>query len=81
MAGDDEPEHRVAEELEALVGLPAGVLGAPGPVAEGLQEQLFVAHDPAEAFGESPPGFAGVAGGRGLGAQVLPYEACNLAMT
>jgi hypothetical protein len=34
VVGDDEPEHRVAQELEALVGAVAGVLRAVAPVGQ-----------------------------------------------
>ncbi|GAA2036902.1 hypothetical protein GCM10009756_32070 [Pseudokineococcus marinus] len=37
--GDDEPQHGVAEELEALVGGLRVVLVGPRPVHEGAQQQ------------------------------------------
>ena len=43
VVGDDQPEDGVAQELEALVGLLAGVLGAPRTVGQCLREQLLVA--------------------------------------
>jgi hypothetical protein len=49
VVGDDDAEHGVAEELEALVGLPAGVLGAPGPVDDRRCEQRSVVDRPPEA--------------------------------
>ena len=43
MVGDDQPQHRVAQELEALVGLVARVLGeqATKPVGLAIQAVLI----------------------------------------
>jgi hypothetical protein len=40
--GHDDAEHGVAEELEPLVRLPPGVLGAPRTVDDGRREVLGV---------------------------------------
>jgi hypothetical protein len=40
VVGDDHAEHGVAQELQALVGLVAGVLGAPGPVDQRGGEEV-----------------------------------------
>jgi hypothetical protein len=50
MVGDDDAEHGVAEELEALVRIPAGVLGAPGPVDDRGPEQRGILDRPPEAL-------------------------------
>ncbi len=50
--GDDQPEHGVAEELEALVGLVARILRAPAAVAEGTVQQPDVGEGVAEALRE-----------------------------
>src|SRR5699024_5846996 len=42
VVGDDEPEHRVAEELEALVVREAAVLVREGAVGQGTSEQQLV---------------------------------------
>ena len=55
VVGDEEAEHRVAEELEPLVALVLGVLGAPGAVGEGLGEQGVVGGLVAERGDEPVP--------------------------
>ena len=45
-------QHRVAQELEALVGGPAGVLGAPRPVHQRRTEDRRVVDGTAEPFVE-----------------------------
>jgi hypothetical protein len=52
VVGDDHPEHRVAEELEPLVGVVARVLGAPRPVDERGGENLGGVEGDAEAQGQ-----------------------------
>jgi hypothetical protein len=49
--GDHDPQHRVAEELEPLVRVVAGVLGTPGAVHQGRREEVEVDVE-AEAFDE-----------------------------
>jgi hypothetical protein len=49
MLGEGEPEHGVAEELETLVRLGAGVFGAPAPVGEGELEERAVVEPVVEA--------------------------------
>jgi hypothetical protein len=51
VVGDDDAEHGVAQELEALVRRVAGVLGAPRSVDEGRRQPLRVDLD-REAFDE-----------------------------
>ena len=52
VVGDDDAEHRVAEELEALVRRVAGVLGAPGAVHQGRREEVGIEVE-AEALDQS----------------------------
>jgi hypothetical protein len=52
VVGDDQPEHRVAEELEPLVGVVARVLRAPRPVDERGGEHLGGVEYDAEAQGQ-----------------------------
>jgi hypothetical protein len=40
--GHDDAEHRVAQELQALVGRQTAVLVGEGPVCEGALEQLGI---------------------------------------
>ena len=42
MVGDDQAEDGVAQELQPLVGLVTGELGAPRPVRQGAGEELDV---------------------------------------
>jgi hypothetical protein len=48
VVGDDQAEHGVAQELEALVRGRALGLGAPGAVGQGPLQQLGVVEAPAE---------------------------------
>jgi hypothetical protein len=57
--GDHEPEHRVTEELEALVRLGAGVLGAPRPVREGALQQSRVVERVPEPIDQRRVGVGG----------------------
>jgi hypothetical protein len=52
VVGDDLAEHGVAQELEALVGLVAWVLCAPGAMGQRLGEQVLVVDVPAQALGQ-----------------------------
>ena len=52
VVGDDQAQHRVAEELEPLVGVVAGVLGAPRPVDERRRQHVGAVEGDAEALGE-----------------------------
>jgi hypothetical protein len=52
VVGDHEPEHRVTEELEALVGRAVAVLRAPRAVGEGALEQLGVVEAAVQALAE-----------------------------
>ena len=65
--GDDDAEHRVAEELEALVGRQAAVLVGEGPVRQGAVEQLGVEL----RIPEPPSEFLVVADGQVPGSGVL----------
>jgi len=49
------PKTGVAQELEALVGLTAGVLGTPRPVGQRLGEQLLVSYLPAQPGRKTGP--------------------------
>jgi hypothetical protein len=53
VVGDHEPEHGVAEELEALVRLVPGVLGTPAAVGERGRQVGFVRKRPAQPFMQS----------------------------
>ena len=53
--GDDDAEHRVAEELQALVGRQAAVLVGVGAVGQGALEQLGVERGIAERATERRP--------------------------
>jgi hypothetical protein len=50
VVGHDEPEHGVAEELEALVGLVSRVLCTPRPVGQRPRERRLVGERPPEAL-------------------------------
>src|SRR5690349_7538328 len=50
--GDDEPEHGVPEELEALVGGQAAVLVRERPMSEGAQQHLGIVVRNPELGGE-----------------------------
>jgi len=52
VVGDDHPEHRVAEELQPLVRVVAGVLGAPRPVDERRGQNPGVVEGDAEPLGQ-----------------------------
>jgi hypothetical protein len=52
VVGDDDPEHRVAEELEPLVRDPPGVFGAPRAVDEGRAQDDRVVDGTSEALVE-----------------------------
>ena len=71
LLGDDKPEDRVTEELEALVGLGPGRFRAPGAVGDRPFEQL--------RLGERPP--QPLRQGVELGAEGQGYEASSLATT
>jgi hypothetical protein len=51
--GHGQAEHGVAEELESLVRLEAGMLGAPRPVGQGELEQREVGERATEPVGEA----------------------------
>jgi hypothetical protein len=53
VGGDDQAEHRVAEELEPLVRLVTRVLRAPRPVRDGEREEVRVGERATEPFGEA----------------------------
>ena len=64
VAGHDEAEHGVAEELESLVGgRTALLLAAPAPMGQGVLQEADVAEVVAQAFGQR---------GRPFGAQRHP---------
>ena len=69
--GHHQAEDGVAQELEALVGLRAGRLGAPRAVGDRSCEQLGVAERPAQTLRE----------GVELGTECQGYEASSLATT
>jgi hypothetical protein len=50
VVGDDEAEDRITEELESLVRVVTGVLGAPRPVREGRGKGRVVDDRPPEPF-------------------------------
>jgi hypothetical protein len=52
VVGDDQPQHRIAQELQPLVGLVAGVLGAPRAVHEGTRQHVSLIEADAEAAGQ-----------------------------
>jgi hypothetical protein len=56
VGGHDQPQHGVAEELEALVRLATRVLGTPGPVRQRELEELEVTERAAQSLGEAPEG-------------------------
>jgi len=52
VVGDDQAEDGVAQELEALVGLGAGRLRAPGAVGEGQGQERLVCEAAAQTLPE-----------------------------
>ncbi len=70
VVGDDETEHRVAEELESFVGFDVAVLGAPAAVTQGGLDQLDVGEVVTDAVAE------GIGSGRGV-QDDQPRRACT----
>jgi hypothetical protein len=64
MIGDDEAQHRVTEELEPLVRVVTGVLGAPRPVDERRGESVRAVEADAQTFGELVESVDGECDGR-----------------
>ena len=81
MVGNDQLEHGVAQELQALVGVLPRRLRAPRPVRHGPGQQLREAEAVADPLGQRYQLLARGPGSRRLGAMGERQEAPNLATT
>ncbi len=80
MVGDDESEHGVAQELEALVRRVAASLGTPGPVRDRLDEKRRIVEGAAQTGHQLDQ--RGVQGPAGIQSGAIAFQAApSLATT